>query len=254
MSGAESPEPVPPAARMMQMITGHWVSQIVATLARLGVPDAVAAGAATSSAVAERCGSDPDATRRLLRTATGLGLFVEEPPGTVRLTPLGETLRRDQPGSMRDFAIAETDEAHWLSWGQMAKAVRSGEAAAPGVLGQEPFEWYGSHPEDAAVFAGAMGNLSAMVAGQVATHYDFSTVARVVDVGGSHGVLLTAVLAKHPKLSGIVFDRPDVAEGARGAGKSRARGTGRGGGRRLLHRRPPGRRLPVEAGPARLER
>jgi hypothetical protein len=202
---------------MMQMITGHWVSQTVGTLARLGVADAIADGANTSAAVANKCGSNPAATRRLLRTATSLGLLIEEPPDTFKLTPVGETLRANLPGSLRDFAVAETDQAHWLSWGRMAEAVTSGKPAAPNALGQEIFQWYESHPQDAAAFAGAMGNLTAMVAEEVANCCDFSTSTKIVDVGGSHGVLLATVLKRNPGLSGILFDLPEVAKRARDA-------------------------------------
>ena len=215
MSDTDSHGDVPPPARMIQMITGHWVSQTVGTLARLSVADAVAAGAKTAAGVAKECGSNPDATRRLLRTAAGLGLFVEEQPDTFRLSPLGETLRSGAPGSLRDFAIAETDQAHWLSWGRLAEAVTTGEPAAPKALGQELFQWYESHPDDAAAFAGAMGNLSAMVAEEVAGSCDFSAAAKIVDIGGSNGLLLGAVLKKNPGPSGIVFDLPGVAERAR---------------------------------------
>jgi hypothetical protein len=45
---SDSQEQLPAPARMMQMITGHWVSQTVGTLARLGFPDAVAAGKSSS--------------------------------------------------------------------------------------------------------------------------------------------------------------------------------------------------------------
>ena len=211
MSDASGPSPMPPAARMMQMITGHWVSQTVGTLARLGIADAIADGAATSAAVAAQCGSNPDATRRLLRTAAGLGVCVEGPPETFRLTPVGETLRSKVPGSLRDFAVAETDQGHWLSWGLMAEAVKSGERAAPRALGQEIFQWYESHPQDGVAFAGAMGNLSSIVAGEVANCCEFPKTGTVVDIGGSHGVLLATVLRQHPGPSGIVFDLPEVA-------------------------------------------
>src|SRR5215831_14067359 len=95
------PNELPPPARMLQMITGHWISQTVAALARLGIPDAVADLQMTSSHIAAKCSTHADATYRLLRAATGLGLFVEVAPEVFRLTPLGATLRSNVPGSMR---------------------------------------------------------------------------------------------------------------------------------------------------------
>ena len=51
-----------------------------------------------------------------------------------------------------------------------------------------------------------MAALTTAVAAAVAETYDFSDVATVVDVGGGQGVLLEAVLARHPHLTGTVFD------------------------------------------------
>jgi len=44
--------------------------------------------------------------------------------------------------------------------------------------------------------------------------YDFSAVRTVVDVGGAHGVLLTAVLRANPAARGILFDLPHVVRDA----------------------------------------
>src|SRR5262245_19920343 len=209
------PTELPPPARMLQMITGHWISQTVAALARLSIPDVVADHQLTSADIAAKCGSHADATYRLLRAATGLGLFVEVAPDMFKLTPLGATLRSNVPGSMRNFAIAETDQGHWLAWGKLTDSIRTGERGAPKALGKEIFEWYQEHPQDAAAFGGAMSSLASMVAGEVATACDFSTAKTVVDIGGSHGTLIAAVLRAHGHLSGIVFDLPDVVARAR---------------------------------------
>ena len=46
--------------------------------------------------------------------------------------------------------------------------------------------------------------------------YDFSRFATVVDVGGSRGVLLGALLARHPRMQGVLFDQPHVVDGLPG--------------------------------------
>jgi hypothetical protein len=45
--------------------------------------------------------------------------------------------------------------------------------------------------------------------------YDFSTFKTIVDVGGSYGTLLAAVLRGNQGVSGILFDQPHVAAAAR---------------------------------------
>ena len=48
------PEQLPPPALVMQMITGHWVSQLVGSLCRLGIPDALAEQPLTSAIIAKK--------------------------------------------------------------------------------------------------------------------------------------------------------------------------------------------------------
>ena len=217
MSQPHGPEQLSAPALVMQMITGHWVSQLVGSLCRLGIPDALTAQPLTSAVIAKKCSANPDATYRLLRAATGLRLLEEIRPDTFRLTPPGELLRSDTPASLRDFAMAETDHGHWMAWGLLSEAVKTGERAAPKALGKELFEWYEEHPQEAAVFGGAMTNLAAMVAGEVASVCNFSKAKKIVDVGGSHGTLLAAVLKKNPAACGVVIDLPKVADRARQA-------------------------------------
>lgn len=217
MAQPNDPAQLSPPARIMQLITGHWVSQLVGALCRVRIPDVLAHGPLTSAVIAAKCGANSDATYRILRAASGLGLVREILPDTFKLTPLGDLLQSNTPGSLREFAIAETDQGHWMAWGRLADAVRTGEPAAPKALGKELFEWYEEHPEDAAVFGGAMSNLAALVAGEVANLCDFAKAKKIVDVGGSHGTLLAAVLKKHMGASGIVIDLPNVADRARQA-------------------------------------
>jgi len=205
---------VPPPAAMMGLITGYWVSQAVGVVALLGVADELVGGPRGSDEIARAVGADRDALYRVLRMLASVGVFVEAPPGSFGLTPLGETLCSDAPGSVRNFAITETAAGHWLPWGRLYDSVRSGRPMARQALGMELFEWYGQNPEEAGYFNAAMGNLSALAASELVRVYDFSAVRTVADIGGSHGVLLSAVLRANPAARGILFDLPHVIETA----------------------------------------
>jgi hypothetical protein len=153
---------------------------------------------------------DPQALYRVLRLLASLGVFSEPAPGVFALTPLGDTLRSDSPGSVRNFAIAETAPGHWLPWGRLHESVRTGQPMAPQALGMDLFDWYAKNPDEAGYFSAAMGNLSALAASELVRVYDFSAVRMVADVGGAHGILLTAVLEANPAARGILFDLPHV--------------------------------------------
>ena len=105
---SSAPPDLPPPAAMMGLITGYWVSQAVGVVALLGIADELGAGARSSEELAGAVGADGPALYRVLRLLASLDVFAEGPSGSFALTPLGETLRSDAPGSVRNFAIAET--------------------------------------------------------------------------------------------------------------------------------------------------
>jgi SAM-dependent methyltransferase len=200
---------------MLQMITSLWVSQSVGAVARFGIADQIADQPKTGQEIAKAVGANADAILRLMRALASIGVFRQVEGGRFGLTPLGETLRSDVPGSVRDFAIAEVDQAHWQPWGRMHESIKTGRPVSKAALGMEVWEWYAQNPHDEIAFSSAMGNLAQMVAGDLPRLVDFSDVQRVVDVGGAHGVLLASILRANPKVRGILFDLPHVIETAK---------------------------------------
>jgi hypothetical protein len=205
----------PPHVVVFRMLMGMWHAQILSAVAQLGVADAIAAGANDVAAIAAKSGANHVALQRLLNAALTLGVMTES-SGKYALTPLGETLRDAVPGSLRDFVIAETGPGHWQPWGRLADAVRTGGPMVRETLGvDDAWEYYAQHPDEGRMFARAMSNLSALAAQEVARVYDPGDVTRVVDVGGSEGMLLRGILQRVPGARGILFDRGDVIDGAR---------------------------------------
>ena len=200
----------PPPQQMMELITGYWRSQAVGVAARLAIADRLGDGPKTVATLAAETATNEAALFRLLRGLASFGVFEETVPRTFGLTPLADTLRSNVPGSMRDFAMAETAPGHWLPWGNLDEAVRTGERATPAALGCEIFEWYGTHPVEGAAFSGAMGNLSALAAQEVGRVLPLPEKATVVDVGGAHGTLLAGVLNANPAARGVLTDLPHV--------------------------------------------
>jgi hypothetical protein len=59
-----------------------------------------------------------------------------------------------------------------------------------------------------------MLSLTGQITAAVLDAYDFSRFSVVADIGGGRGALLSAILAAHPSLRGILFDREHVVDGA----------------------------------------
>jgi len=207
----------PPHVHVLQLLMGLWHAQIVGTAARFGVADLMASGVQDVESLAQECGADPDALYRLLRACAALGIVFESEQRRFALTPAGECLRSDSPVSLRDFLIAETAPGHWLPWGKLYDAIRDGRSHASEILGASPWEYYAKNHEEGLSFARGMGNLSAIVSRDVTRVFDRSGFQRIVDVGGSQGVLLSSLLAMNPNARGVLFDLPEVIADARKA-------------------------------------
>jgi hypothetical protein len=201
---------------MLGMITGFWVSQIVGTLASLGIPDVLSAEPKTASAVAAQLRAPPESIFRLLRAAASVGVLRQEGQG-FGLTDLGNTLRSDVLGSLRGMAIAQTAPGHWLPWGKLRDAVLTHQRQTVSTLGKEIFDYYRTEPEEGAAFLGAMQGLSVLVASEVVRLAPLSQASVVVDIGGATGNLLTAILQAEPRLAGILLDLPHVVQPAQRA-------------------------------------
>ena len=204
----------PPPAIIFGLVSGMWAAQAAATAAKLGIPDHLAHGPLTADELAAKLGTHPAATYRLLRGVASIGVLSMEPRRRFALTPVGDLLRSDVPGSMRALLIAEMAPGHWLPWGDLESAVRSGTPSAPRVLGMDPWKYYEKNHEEGFMFAEAMSGMSHMAMHAVLASYSFVGSKKVVDVGGSHGAFVSAVLQREKSAHGVLFDRPEVIEGA----------------------------------------
>ena len=204
-------EPPDVRGQMMQMITGYWVSQIVRGAAHLSLAEHLGHGAMTAGEVAAAQGINRDACARFLQACAGLGLVRAEGE-RFGSTDLLQTLRG--PNSLRGLALALAAPGHWLPWGRFLDALKSGKRQTINALGAESFEYYKTAPEEAAAFTEAMTGMTAMVSVEVVRLLDTTPYTKAVDVGGAAGALVQALLLDNPKLVGIVFDLPNVVEGA----------------------------------------
>jgi DNA-binding transcriptional ArsR family regulator len=202
---------LPPWAAVLDRTFGIARTQVIGTLAELGVPDALAdGGPATAADLAARLDLDADALHRVLRAAAVDGLVRLDRRGRFRLTKLGRTLRSDAPSSLRPWArymaLASTRDA----WGDLDSTVRSGRSAFERVHGMSVWDWFAAHPEEEQLFAGAMRSITELDAPGVAASSLLPDEGVVCDVAGGAGTLLAAILAARPGLRGMLLEAPGV--------------------------------------------
>jgi hypothetical protein len=204
----------PPSAqdyeRMMSMVTGFWVTQIVRAAAVFNLADHTTAGRSTAVEIAEAESADLDALRRLLRSCASIGLLTTEDGEHYTGTSLLETLRRDSPNSLRGFAVSQSASGHWLPWGTFPEAVRTGTPQTHDAYGATVFEYFAQHADEGRDFTESMRNLSKMSGEEVVRALDTEGVGFALDVGGASGDLLHSVMLANPKLEGAVLDMAHV--------------------------------------------
>ncbi|MFB7479895.1 methyltransferase [Streptomyces anulatus] len=198
-------------ARLWQLAFGSMPAQIIHAAVRLGLPDQLAEGPRTCAELARACGADETALRRLLRGMAGTGIVTPDGgPDRYVLTPMGRPLRSDVPDSLCAMVLLFAGEAMWRSWGDLAETVRTGSNGFERIHGVPYFTYYTQNPDEDAMFNAAMGEDTKAVGPALAQGYDFSWCDTVVDIGGGNGALLSRILEAHPRLKGMVFDRPEV--------------------------------------------
>ena len=194
---------------LVQMLTGAWTTQLVAAVARLGIPDRLAmAQPQSSEQIARAVGADIGALSRVMRALASIGVFADVGSGLYSLTSVGERLRSDHPESMRDFFLAETDDVHRRSWSALVDAIRTGLPQPAAVFGTTVFDYYARHGEEGQQFGRAMENISAMSAHGVLANYDFGSARLIIDVGGGNGSFVRAIVQQHRQPTGVVVDLP----------------------------------------------
>ena len=211
---AMTTEVAPPIA-MLQLISGFWISRCIYIAAKLGIPDLVKDAPKTAEELATATGTHAPSLFRVLRALASVGIFSQQRDSRFGLTPLSDTLRSDVSGSMRAFAMTELGEEHYPAWGDLLHSVRTGDIAFDHAFGEPVWEFFAKNPENAKIFNDAMSGMTAQANEALHAAYDFARINTLVDVGAGHGGLITSILKRNPSMRGILFDSPEVIEGAK---------------------------------------
>ena len=195
---------------LLALIWGYRLSQAVHVVAKLGVADLIAESPLSAVELAASTSSDAAALQRVLRALAAHGVLNEDKDGRFRLTELGQRLRSDAPGSLRDVAVSLFRSPMWDAWGRLGESVRTGECAFRLAHDVDIWEFRAAHPEDGRAFDNQMVAQTRAAAGMILGAYDFGAAKTVVDVGGGRGALLEAILQAYPESEGVLFDQPHV--------------------------------------------
>jgi hypothetical protein len=111
---------------------------------------------------------------------------------------------------MRAFAQMFGLPVFWMTFGEMAHAVRTGTPATTEVFPEGFWTYMAEHPDAGRVFNDAMQAKAQGAIAGILPSYDFSRFSTIADIGGGHGHLLAAVLDAVPTATGVLFELPHV--------------------------------------------
>jgi O-methyltransferase domain len=199
------------------------LAQVLRCVAQFSLADHLAEGARSSRSIAAAARLNEHATHRLLRYCATVGLAEAHADGTYSGTALLATLRSDDSRALRSFAIAQNGPGQWALLDHLDDALRTGLPQAEAALGCSLYDYYAlpEHAEEAAAYraglAGVNSRLETELAGLVGTR----GLESVLDVGGSDGSMVMALMAANPELRGAVLDLPVVEPIASANARSR---------------------------------
>lgn len=197
-----------PTAQLAALINGYMPARVVHVAAELGLADLLAAGPKTAEDLSRDTNASAATLHRLLQALASIGLLEQLDSRRFALTQLGSHLRSDVAGSMRNFALMFGGERAWKSWGELLHSVRTGESGTRRIYGVGTFEYLAAHPDQAAIFNGAMAENTRRSTALLVSNYDFARFPSIIDIGGGNGTLMAAILGANPKVRGAVFDLP----------------------------------------------
>jgi hypothetical protein len=204
-----------PTATMFELIDGFRVSRTIYIAAKLGIADFLKEEPRTSKQLAHSTGTHAPSLYRVLRALASIGVLFGDDEKGFTLTPLGNTLRSDTPGSLGAWATLVLGDEIYRAWGDLMHSVETGESAFRHAFGFNRYDYVAGHLEHAKIFNQAMANLTEFYNTTVRDCYSFSGIGKVVDVGGGDGSLVIALLQANSGMQGIVFDLLQVAERAK---------------------------------------
>jgi len=196
------------ALRLHRLMTGYLSAKALFSALRLGVFDALAAGAATAEAVGAQVGVPERPARVLLLALEGEGLVVRQ-GREYRNTPVATAfLVSTSPTFMG--ALARHQEAHFAKLAHLDDALRNDQPVAmteqyTGQFSAGPLAWARRWAE---VFRAS----SQLMAEDLAAAVDLDGRRRLVDLGCASSSYSIALARAYPSLEVTAVDQPAVAE------------------------------------------
>jgi SAM-dependent methyltransferase len=193
--------------KLLELGGGFRICRIFLSAAELDLFSKLRSTPRTVQALAADEGWDPRGLRILMDALVSQGLLSKDGHGEYAVP---EALAKWLTGEGEDTILPMTlHQVHlWSSWSRLTEIVRTG--MNPRIVPEKK-----RSREELESFIGAMHVVGRTMAAKIADTLDLSRYKRMLDVGGGSGTYLMAFLNKSDRLTGTLFDLPEVVELAR---------------------------------------
>lgn len=207
----------PPPFRLMQIGSAFWLSRALYVATKLGLADALGEGEKSTTELATALALHEEHLYRLMRMLAANGIFAERSHRVFCNSPMSDYLRDTHPKSVRSMILMHNDPVMTSPWfDSLEQGIRTGETPFVRSHGVELFRYMDENRDFDMLFSQAMDSVEALTGIDYLHDFDWSRFDRLIDVGGSQGSKTLAILKNNPQLSAVVFDRPQIIDGAAG--------------------------------------
>jgi hypothetical protein len=186
-------------ARLRRQLDAYHESALVYAAVKLGLPDRLAAGPATSEQLAAALGLSAPHLHRFLRGLCTIGICEERADGPFALTPGGQCLKSDSPSRLAEKVQIVVGQ-YWTPWANLISTLETGKPAFDQCFGMGVFDWRREHAEQGALFDSYLAKETGAQLGAIIEAIDFSGVGTV------------AVLQAYAQFAGAPFDKTRMVE------------------------------------------
>lgn len=205
----------PAELALLDHTIGLGRTHALGAIANLNVVDVLGDKRLSAEELALSTGLHADALFRTLRALSSRGIFDLHADGRFANNRLSRVLQSGRASRAREWAIYFASGSNAAAWSDLQHTLETGESPFDRVHNTTVWEWFEQHPDEREIFAHLMMGITLMDAPVIATRYPFDEVARLCDVGGGRGTLLSELLLRFPALQGALLESPTVIESAR---------------------------------------
>ena len=185
----------------MDMVNAFRISRIILSAHELNIFTLLKDGPSTSSNIAKITGANERATDRLMNALVPIGLLKKTGSQFSNTDFSTRFLIKGQP----TFLGGLDHVVHlWKTWSSLTEAIKAGTSVSmkQPISGRDE-SWLES-------FIAAMHSRAGNQAKEIAAVLDLSQTKSMLDIGGGSGAFTFEFMRENPKITGTVFDLPNV--------------------------------------------